>query len=207
MNGSVYIATNAYLPDLVKIGRSADPARRMIELSGAAGVPGSFTLAHAVKVADMHEVEARMHRRFAARRVAGSEFFKLSVAEAKVGLARVAFRARFMPRVTRPPARGARRGRPPAAGLLVSLAGSCGAAYATAQGAGLAGFAATLALFAAFLAFAARYNALAAKRPPARKPARRAAPAARRWSRHEMIALLIGVTIALGLFVHLRAAA
>lgn len=209
MNGSVYIATNEYLPDLVKIGRSADPARRMLELSGSAGVPGTFKLAHAVRVADMYDVEARMHRRFAARRVKGSEFFRMTVGEAKVGLARVAFRSRFLPPVTRRPSRGVRAGRPASAPLLLALAACGGAAYATAAGAGLTGFAALLAFFGVFLVLAARYNRHAPKRPARRKGGIRLLPAGRpkRWTRREMIALALGVTIALGLFVRLNGAA
>ena len=201
MNGSVYIATNEYLPDLVKIGRSADPERRMLELSGSAGVPGTFRLAHAVRVADMIDVEARMHRRFATRRVQGSEFFRLTVKEAKVGLARTAFRSRFLPPVKRR-ARPRRPARPAAAPLLLSLAVSVVAAYATAAGAGLAGFLAALASFALFVVLAARFNRRATGgRAPGRRSPRR------RWNRREVIALALGITIAFGLFVRLNGAA
>lgn len=91
--GWVYIAVNDHLPDLIKIGRSADPARRMVELSGASGVPGAFVVAHTVRVADMRATEAEMHRRFAAHRVRGSEFFRMGVREARRALDRAARRS------------------------------------------------------------------------------------------------------------------
>lgn len=210
MHGSVYIATNEYLPDLVKIGRSKDPAQRMIALSQASGVPGSFVLAHAVEVADMREVEARMHERFAARRVEGSEFFRVGVGEARAALDRMAAWPWPLRRVFGTPST-ARRATPwplRAARALLRMPGArprCTVAAVFFVGLFVALDAADVAVRQAgglaFLATCAFALALRTAPRRARGRRKRAAGRARRWSAAEMISLLVGVTIALGLLV------
>lgn len=197
--GSVYIATNAFLPDLVKIGRSSDPAARMIELSGASGVPGRFELAHAVEVADMRAVEIAMHRRFAARRVAGSEFFRMGVGEAKAALNRTALWSSPRLRVfALPLAAPTRLARLAAASLLL-------AALAAAFGQDISEPRAKVLLAVSALVVAA--SATGGPPRPAKRPAGKrsgkARPAARvRWTGRERLSLVLGVTIALGVFGH-----
>lgn len=201
MNGSVYIATNTYLPDLIKIGRSKDPAQRMIELSGASGVPGSFVLAYHVRVGDMAAIEGAMHRRFAARRVRGSEFFRMSAREARRELDKMASRERtvrllssiFVPQVARLPwpfrMMRALAARPAALLVLVALAGLVAGVEAMRQGAEAPGMALLAAGGGTLLVFGRGG-------PRKRRRARRG-----RWSMAEMIALIVGVTVALGFFV------
>jgi len=199
--GSVYIATNAYLPDLVKIGRSRDPEGRMVELSGASGVPGRFELAHAVTVSDMCAVELAIHRRLAARRVPGSEFFRIGVRDARALLNRTAFwhgaRLSASSLIRRAPVR--------LWGLAVAAVAVCWGL--TASDRLFAGHsAAPVLLVLSALVLAASVTG-GRSRPSARTPARRRATGGRavrtrRWARTEAPALILGVALAMGVIGH-----
>jgi hypothetical protein len=79
----IYVLTNPHMPGLVKIGRTLDVQRRVIELSGATGVPGSFEVAHVACVADGAYAERDAHDVLVRHRISFSrEFFKCSVEQA-----------------------------------------------------------------------------------------------------------------------------
>ncbi|GAB5373980.1 MAG: hypothetical protein AcusKO_04420 [Acuticoccus sp.] len=179
--GWVYIAVNDHLPDLIKIGRSADPARRMVELSGASGVPGSFVVAHTVRVADMRATEAQMHRRFAAHRVRGSEFFRMGVREARRALDRAARRSALR-LVLHDWLTG---------GLWRGLAAGTAAVLVALGAMGLETSRLALAGLLAALLFA---GALRGGRTPAPPPARRG------WA-GEAVAMALGIVLAAGVVV------
>ena len=60
--GSIYICTNASMPNHVKIGASDDPSRRAQQLSQLTAIPVPFTVIFSQPVLDMHGVEARIFR-------------------------------------------------------------------------------------------------------------------------------------------------
>lgn len=186
--GYVYIAVNDHLPDLVKIGRSADPSRRMVELSGASGVPGAFVIADTVRVVDMHATETGLHRQFAPHRVRGSEFFRIGVREARKALHGAARRTAW--RLLVHDALTGGLWRMLAAGLVTALV-----AFAATRPAE------TPAALAGLLAALLCAGALGPGRRPVRHPLRR------RWTRGEVLALCVGATIGAGVFVLERAPA
>lgn len=70
MSGYIYCLTNASIPDLVKIGKTAkDPESRAAQLGAATGVPTQFDVAWSLQVADADAAEADLHRALAKHRV------------------------------------------------------------------------------------------------------------------------------------------
>ncbi len=60
--GSIYICTNASMPNLVKIGASDEPSTRAQELSQPTAIPLPFAVIFSQPVLDMRGVEARIFR-------------------------------------------------------------------------------------------------------------------------------------------------
>lgn len=89
--GWVYVMTNAAMPGLVKIGRTArDPSLRAAELGRHTGVPHPFRLVGAIWTDDAKATEKAVHARLGAARVNGRrEFFRCDPDEA-VSAARMA---------------------------------------------------------------------------------------------------------------------
>jgi hypothetical protein len=83
MTGYLYVAINAAMPGLVKVGRTAgSPTQRMAELHST-GVPEPFQLVFAAKVADSMTAERLAHEALADCRVSKSrEFFRAAEAVA-----------------------------------------------------------------------------------------------------------------------------
>jgi hypothetical protein len=86
-SGIVYVLTNPYMPDLVKIGSTHKTVEERIkELSIATGVPVAFKCHFAAEVDDMAAKEKTLHQLFSDKRVNPKrEFF--TVAPEKVVLA------------------------------------------------------------------------------------------------------------------------
>lgn len=82
LKGFVYILSNPRMPGLFKVGCSTRPVEeRVAELNSATGVPAPFVVEayFASSAPDEHEREA--HRRLAARRLEGREFFEAELAQ------------------------------------------------------------------------------------------------------------------------------
>ena len=82
--GFVYVLTNPVMPDLVKIGRTAqnDANTRIAQLY-TTGVPVPFTLEFAGKVPNEVEVEAALHTAFNPYRInMNREFFRIAPEQA-----------------------------------------------------------------------------------------------------------------------------
>lgn len=76
--GYVYILTNRYVPDLVKIGYTdRDPGTRANELSNTTGVPGKWAVHKSWLLEDAYSCEQRIFSELAKLRETG-EFFRLS---------------------------------------------------------------------------------------------------------------------------------
>jgi hypothetical protein len=82
MRGYIYIAANAGLPDLVKIGfTTQSPERRISQFS--TGSPHPFVLTYSAAVANPRKIEQAVHAYFAHARVnKGREFFAVTAKEA-----------------------------------------------------------------------------------------------------------------------------
>lgn len=81
--GYVYILTNEYVPDLVKIGYTyRTPYERADELSRETGVPGKWTVYKSWKLPDASTWETRIFSEFRKYRETG-EFFRLKPTKAK----------------------------------------------------------------------------------------------------------------------------
>lgn len=81
--GYVYILTNEYFPDLVKIGYTdRSPLERANELSRRTGVPGNFAVYKFWKLPDARTWESRIFSEFQGYRETG-EFFRLKPNQAK----------------------------------------------------------------------------------------------------------------------------
>ena len=79
MTEIVYILTNPVLPDLIKIGRTANLEERLRSLSSHAGVPVPFECYYACEVADSRDVERRLHGAFRDHRINPKrEFFRIN---------------------------------------------------------------------------------------------------------------------------------
>ena len=78
--GIVYVISNPWLQDLVKIGRTDRAVeKRMNELSR--GMPGPFVCHAAWEFEDSRKVEDALHRAFADQREGKSEYFAISPAQ------------------------------------------------------------------------------------------------------------------------------
>lgn len=84
MSGYVYCLTNASIPGLVKIGKTArNPIKRAAEISTSTGVPTPFEIAWSRKVRDMDEAEADLHEALADVRLRKKrEFFRCAPEQA-----------------------------------------------------------------------------------------------------------------------------
>jgi hypothetical protein len=82
MSGHIYIATNAGLRGLVKIGfTTQSPAKRVAQFS--TGAPHPFVLAYCAPVANPRRIEQAVHAYLAPKRVnKGREFFAVTVEQA-----------------------------------------------------------------------------------------------------------------------------
>jgi len=79
MTEIVYILTNPVLPDLIKIGKTANLEERLRSLSSHAGVPVPFECYYACEVADSRDVERRLHGAFRDHRINPKrEFFRIN---------------------------------------------------------------------------------------------------------------------------------
>ena len=82
-HGYVYILTNDYVPDLVKIGYTdRSPVERANELSRRTGVPGDWKVYKYWKLYDAHTWESRIFTELKGFRETG-EFFRLKPTKAK----------------------------------------------------------------------------------------------------------------------------
>jgi ribosomal protein S27E len=83
VKGYIYVLSNPKMPGLVKIGCTTRRVEeRLRELSEASGVPVPFTLEASFESAAPEEHEAEIHRRLAAQRVEGREFFEIETTAA-----------------------------------------------------------------------------------------------------------------------------
>lgn len=75
--GFVYVLTNDWMPDLIKVGcTERSPAARADELSRPTGVPSSFTVEFYAEFEDHQRIERDLHRWLAPYRINdGREFF------------------------------------------------------------------------------------------------------------------------------------
>jgi len=90
-SGYVYVASNASMPGLIKVGRTVQPpTERVGQLSSATGVPTPFILEYFVFSAHCVDLERRVHAWLTGRglRVAGNrEFFRAPTQEVAAWLA------------------------------------------------------------------------------------------------------------------------
>jgi hypothetical protein len=78
--GFVYVMSNQYMPGLVKVGfTTRSPALRAQELSAPTGVPGQFFVEFYAEYANAKEEEGYFHQDNSESRIAGTEFFEVSV--------------------------------------------------------------------------------------------------------------------------------
>jgi hypothetical protein len=81
--GYLYILSNPAMPGLLKIGLTTRTVPdRVAELSAATGVPSAFLIEAYFESSDPQEHEEAVHRKLQNRRVAGKEFFRVSLDEA-----------------------------------------------------------------------------------------------------------------------------
>lgn len=92
MEGWVYIASNASMSGLIKIGYTArEPHERLAELSSSTAVPTCFKLEYAEHVENCRAVEQAIHLHIGfLRNVKEREFFRISPRRAIAVVARVA---------------------------------------------------------------------------------------------------------------------
>jgi hypothetical protein len=81
----IYILTNKTMPNLVKIGFTADsPDKRAKQISRSTGVPLEFSVAYAFKCFNAHAFERELHQYLKSHRINNDrEFFQITVTEAK----------------------------------------------------------------------------------------------------------------------------
>ncbi len=81
--GAVYVLTNPYMPDIVKIGATQDSVEnRCKTISKATGVPTPFEVEYECTVADCYKVEKALQAAFAPLRVNNNrEFFKVTTSQ------------------------------------------------------------------------------------------------------------------------------
>ena len=77
-SGFVYLAANPHMHGLVKIGRTQNVEKRMMELSACTGVPGEFKAMFSMAVENPANVERQLHGLYSYCRVESrQEFFKV----------------------------------------------------------------------------------------------------------------------------------
>jgi hypothetical protein len=105
VKGYIYVLSNPKMPGLVKIGCTTRRVEeRLRELSEASGVPVPFTLEAYFESDTPEEHEAQIHRRLAAQRVKGREFFEAeTMAAVQVVQAVVGTQAVYAPRTAQVP--------------------------------------------------------------------------------------------------------
>ena len=80
--GYLYILSNPEMPGLLKIGLTTRLVNeRVVELNSATGVPRPFKVEAYFESADPKSHEGSLHEQFAAYRVPGREFFRMSLDE------------------------------------------------------------------------------------------------------------------------------
>ena len=81
----VYILTNPAIPEMIKIGYTAnDPHARAEQLSKGTGVPVGYEVAWAYKCYKGDRIEKEVHKYFKKQRVSPTrEFFRVTLDEAK----------------------------------------------------------------------------------------------------------------------------
>lgn len=80
--GYLYVLSNNAMPGLLKIGLTTRAVEdRVAELNAATGVPSPFVLEAYFESADPSKDEAAVHRRYAAQRNRGKEFFRLDLSD------------------------------------------------------------------------------------------------------------------------------
>lgn len=82
--GVIYVLANAYMPGILKIGRTVrDVKSRVHELSRASGVPVQFEVIYDEVVSDVVLAEQRIHAELSAWRVNNArEFFRIGIRDA-----------------------------------------------------------------------------------------------------------------------------
>ena len=79
MSEIVYILVNSTMPDLIKIGRTANLEERLRSLSSHSGVPVPFECYYACEVNDGTDIERRLHGAFGDHRINPKrEFFRIN---------------------------------------------------------------------------------------------------------------------------------
>jgi hypothetical protein len=86
-HGYIYVAINEHLP-YVKIGRTNNPKRRLVELNRGAMIPGTVTLYFKVLVGNPARREAAVFRRLKSSRLGNSECFSVSAETAVAAIRR-----------------------------------------------------------------------------------------------------------------------
>ena len=81
--GFVYILTNPSMAGIVKIGKTTRSVSGRAQELYQTGVPTPFVVAHSVETPDCHELELKIHKALAEKRVSESrEFFRTEAANA-----------------------------------------------------------------------------------------------------------------------------
>lgn len=84
--GIIYILTNEWMPDLIKIGITTDLEKRLSDLYKT-GVPAPFEVHAALEIDDYEELEKHIHGQFKSDRVQEKrEFFELPPEQARHAL-------------------------------------------------------------------------------------------------------------------------
>ena len=85
MSELIYILTNPTMPDLVKIGRTANLEERLRSLSSNSGVPVPFECFYCCEVEDGQDVEKRLHFGLGDHRINPKrEFFRINPERVKI---------------------------------------------------------------------------------------------------------------------------
>ena len=88
IKGYVYVLSNPRMPGLLKVGCTTRPVEeRVQELNGATGVPSPFVIEASFQSSAPEDHEREIHKRLAAHRVKGREFFQVGLG-AVLGVAR-----------------------------------------------------------------------------------------------------------------------
>lgn len=82
-SGFVYVLTNGYMPNIVKIGATSNnPYVRCNQISRHEGVPGDFCVAAFLQTDDIYGIESEVHFLLRNLRLSKKEFFCVSVEQA-----------------------------------------------------------------------------------------------------------------------------
>ena len=80
ISGYIYVLSHPKMPGLLKVGFSKRPvAQEIQELNWVSGLPERFVLEASFESSSPEKHTAEIHKRLAARRVQGMEYFELSV--------------------------------------------------------------------------------------------------------------------------------